>query len=211
MKDPLRSLLALLADTHLLATTFSPLMATASDVRPGAQHVPFTPKSELKELKQKLHAQRTRWEKAHASVVASDIMLLYHFTHLYSLVPCLPTLYVLCGYGTSNFGTYDPREDGTDDWMTYSDFSAAMPVVWKLLETSELLQSHEVPIWAPLSVFSAGLVVWGRAKFASRNDPDAWSPRYLDPFKYELKRMEFACAQQMSATLTLLGSAISTN
>jgi hypothetical protein len=73
------------------------------------------------------------------------------------------------------------------------------------LETSEKLLLEELPIWAPLSVFSAGLVVWARKEFAKDDDFDSLSARSLGLFHKELVRMKFPGAREMSTILANLG------
>lgn len=205
--EPLRDLIPLLADAHLLATCFAPLDLSTPNNPLMSQHIPFSTTSEINELRQKLRLQIRQWTENYAHAISQDILLLYHFLHLYSLVPILPTLFVSSEFIPCDISTNCADEDSVGTWVESPDYSAAVEVAWEILETSELIQTQQVPIWAPLSVFAAGLVVWARTRFAKPDSLTIGTGRSLTAFHRELNRMSLPSASAMAVTLARLGSA----
>jgi hypothetical protein len=212
-EDPLISILSLLADVHLVGTVFGPLDMQASSNQnlvtrsPAGKtvRVPFTPGHEINRLRQKLSDRLVEWKNSHLLSVSKDVALLYHFCCLYSLVPTLPSLFTLSRYARPPLSSSGSDREYSIASQGLPSYRAAMSTVWHILETSERMQSSELPIWAPLSVFSAGLVIWARKKFAMDYDVDSWSARSLHPFQQELAKMKFSGAQDMAAIIANLG------
>lgn len=209
-EDALLDLLSLLSDFYT-ATLFSIPLASLSTAQDGQIYshlglawngIPFTPIYEVHKTMQKLSEELKSWQAAKFDLISNQLKLLYHFCHLVSLVPQLPHLMALSGYSRSSpdLATFD-TEKQTRGSLDLPMYFTASPTSWKLLETSELIPTDELPIWSPLSVFSAGLVIWARMKFTEPKDQEMLSTRSLDPFQIELARMNFPCAEHMSMTL----------
>lgn len=209
-EDALLDLLSLLSDFYT-ATLFSIPLASLSTAQDGQIHsqlgpawngIPFSPVYEVHKMMQRLSKELQSWKAAKFGLISNPLKLLYHFCHLVSLVPQLPHLMALSGYSRSSpdLAASDTEKQKRVS-LGLSMYLNAAPISWQLLETSELLRTDELPIWSPLSVFSAGLVIWARMKFTEPKDQEIISTRSLDPFQIELARMNFPCAENMSMTL----------
>jgi hypothetical protein len=211
-EDSFISILSLLADVHLVTHVFGPLDIQASSIYDSASQfpecqtqVPFTPGHEIQELRQKMSSSLVEWKNSHIESTTNDVLLLYYFCRLYSLVPSLQSLFALSGYAKPSTSIPDGEREKARASAALSSYRNAMSTVWQILGISELMEPKELPIWAPLSVFSAGLVIWACKEFARPDDVDSWSARSLNPFQEELARMNFSGAKEMSVILAKLG------
>lgn len=205
------SILSLLGDIHTTATVLGPFAAEGSATREHQSQngeelgqIPFAPKREMRELNHRLSEGLLKWKRKYLNTATKDVALLYYFCQLFHLVRHKQSLIILSGYyprRTPEFLLERERRRVTKESHAYR---AAVPVAWQLLETSELLPSTARPLWAALSVFSAGLVVWASMTLSIPEDDTAIPPRSLDPFQQELDRMNVPCAREMSATLSRL-------
>lgn len=210
-EDSLISLLLMLADIHLVTNTFSPLSMqhihvceTTGFTAGHMMHIPFTPEHEIRDLRKKLATSLQQWEQIHFDSASKDLLLLYHFCCLYNMLPSLQSLYTLANHARMSWSMYEhtaKKKYHVDDLPSYR---AAMPIVWLILEASELLPSEELPIWSPISVFSAALVIWAIKEFGKDENASQWTARSLSPFQRELTRMKFSGAQEMAAVLSKL-------
>jgi hypothetical protein len=212
-ENPLLAILSLLADAHLVTTVFDPLtiqpsFAHSSSSQPPAAWmttVPFTPRQEIAHLRRKLLENLMEWNNNHSRSAPNDVVLLYHLCHLHTLVPSLQSLFRLSGYVQPTMSASRTQIEVERSSEALSEYCAAIAIAWQILETSEAMQREELPIWAPLSVFSAGLVFWARNEFATEDDVDSRPARSLDLFRAELARMKFSGAREMSTILANLG------
>ena len=205
------SILSLLGDIHTTATVLGPFAAEGSATREyqlqnGEElgHIPFAPKREMRELNHRLSNGLLEWKRKYLNKATKDVALLYHFCHLLHLVGHIQSLLILSGYTPRRTAKSSMERERRRVSKETGVYRAAVPVAWQLLETSELLPLTERPLWAALSVFSAGLVVWASMTLSVSEDDTAIPARSLDPFQQELAQMNVPCAREMSATLSRL-------
>lgn len=211
-EDPLVAILSVLADTHLVTIVFDPLttqppFAQESLPRPAAwmMNAPFNAGHEIVKLRRKLLADLSEWKKDHFNSAPMALLLLYHLCHLHSLVPTFQSLFTLSGYAKSSFSVSGMQREERRASKAFPEYCSAVSTAWQALETSESMALEELPIWAPLSVFSAGLVIWAHKQFTDDEYVDSRSGRSLNPFQKELARMKFSGARDMSNILANLG------
>ena len=65
---------------------------------------------------------------------------------------------------------------------------------------------QECPIWLPLVLFYASLVVWAKVRLSDVGKGKYGSLKLLFPFKLELSKMPWPCCTEMGSTLDLLMS-----
>jgi hypothetical protein len=169
-------------------------------------NVPFTPGHEIKQLRQKLLASLLEWKETHFDYVSKEVLLLYHLCRLHSLVPSLRSLFRVSGYLKPTLGFFDEPKELERILQAVSEYSVASSTAWGMLETSEALPSEQLPIWAPLSLFSAGLVIWAHTAFTGVDGVlDSFPARAVRPFQEELARIKLSGAREMSTILAALG------
>ena len=205
------SILSLLGDVHTTATALGPFAAEGSATRDHQSqnceamgHIPFAPKREMRELNHKLSEGLLEWKRKYINTATKDVALLYYFCQLLHLVGHMQSLIILSGYQPRRTAESSLERERRRVSKEMHVYRAAVPVAWQLLDTSELIPSIERPLWAALSVFSAGLVVWASMKLSGPEDDTITPARSLDPFQQELARMNVPCAGEMSATLSRL-------
>jgi hypothetical protein len=212
-ENPLIAIISMLADAHLVTTVFDPLTTQSTLLNdslsryPAAwmTNTPFTPTHEIGKLRLELLAGVLKWNNNHMNTAPRDVALMYHFCHLYTSVPNLQSLFILSGYAKQPFSISATRREHERASSTLLEYCSAVPIAWKIIETSEAIPRDELPLWAPLSVFSAGLIIWARTAFADDDKFDSSSVRSLTQFKKELARMNFSGAEEMSAIIASLG------
>ena len=199
------SIITLLGDIHTAETVLGPFSAESSSgiedkYSPGAE-IPFTPRREMYDLRQKLLIALQEWKSRYYSVTPKHVVLLYLFCNLLYLVPHLQSLITLSGYPPRRVERGRAERIKMRVMKERHVHRAAVPVAWQILETSEQIPTADLPLWAALSVFSAGLVVWASITLPGKNDSSAIPPRLLASFQKELLRINMPCAMEMATTM----------
>ncbi|KAL3423890.1 hypothetical protein PVAG01_05637 [Phlyctema vagabunda] len=213
------ALIAILGEIHTLSTVFHPMVLiedyenedTRAKAKTGDKHLhnpflPFSPEAESRQAYQKLQKALDLWGRYYLSRVGKDVAAFFHFCKMYLSEPGLPSLPLIVGYSSD-----DPRIDviAFDESKMldseFSDASEALKNAWRILENME--ESAELaPIWYPIVLFYAGLVVWRTINSQAESGLDGLhlSPRVLQLFKTELERMKWPCCKGMAETLEKL-------
>ena len=78
--------------------------------------------------------------------------------------------------------------------------SEAVSSAWSVLKSSEAMEDTHISIWAPLTVFFAGHVIWACILKHGVHE-NCGSFRGLDLSQYEIKRIGMPCCVEMSEVL----------
>ena len=206
--DPLTTLLSTFADAYTAITVFGSLGQHNHSQEPRHLGLPdyhsyllMTPEVELKELIDRLSKRLRLWGKQYIDVIPKDSLLLYYFCQLYLTFPCIPSLMLLSGYGSQVRRGNSAMAEEDKVKANVEEYKDALPIAWRLLELSKNIDDNYLPVWAPLAVFSAGLVVWAESTFRIELGKGGGHVRLLDLFHQELTRMNMPCAQEMAKTV----------
>jgi hypothetical protein len=160
-------LIALLADINTATTVFEPLVElVAADTNNqiisnySNPLLPFSLQNEATQAKKKLHGALDAWHRAYVTIIKPEVLALYYFSRLQLVFPNLQYLPILAGYY--------PRvvRNTTPNSVLYKRIqrnlvgeSEALKYAWLILESCN--SGCEVtPVWFPITVFYASLVVW---------------------------------------------------
>lgn len=167
----------------------------------------FSPPSEYRRVSEQLSGALDRWKERFGSVVGRDELTLYYFCRLYLSCPHLSLLPKLAGYSPAIQTAGVQKELNPLEKTSISDESVQF--AWAVLDHADGRSDADqvlCPIWFPLSVFFAALVVWARTWLHEETLPyDKPSGlKQLMAFKLELDRMPWPCCLEMSSTLDRL-------
>ena len=211
------ALFAILADIHVLNSTFYPLIGSphreSRDSQRQSQtavrdfvspYVPFSITNEHRLVRNKLRRALELWGKSYLALASTEVLVLYHFSHLYLGVGSMQDLPILAGYSprlsSGEFtGTRPPMH--TIDIETIQ-MSEAGDNAWLILEHIK----HDAvmtPTWYPIAVFWAGLVVWYNLRSQVRGRAGG-SRKVLLLFRDELLKMTWPCCEEMANTIYAL-------
>ncbi|KAF7590093.1 hypothetical protein BBP40_003249 [Aspergillus hancockii] len=171
---------------------------------------PFTPLSLRRERQRQqdyLTSALDRWHRHLVGVADKNILALFSFCKLLLCCPDLQLLSRLAGYPvspTSGLPSQDmPLSSGPHQASVSED---AVKHAWKVLDHTNVSKrslDSQLPIWLPISLFSAALVVWQDI----RSHPSIGrygSLKVLGTFIHELNQLPWDCCQVMSSVLQRL-------
>ena len=173
---------------------------------PSNPFIPFAPQTELNRLRSILNSALDNWALQFQSLVAPDILALYHYSRLHLACSDVLDLPRLAGYKpVSGTTTITHRNINISD--------RAVRMAWLVLDSAaerskEMSASSEslCSIWLPICVFHAALVVWAHQSLnsAQQEEERRSSKMLLLAFKVELESMTWPCCPEMAATLERL-------
>ncbi len=206
--DGLLLLMALLSDLLYLRQSFERVShpMTCSD-RAEIRYnpfIPFTPHMERDHMEARLSLALETWDGWFSAETSSEVQALYRYSRMYLSFDRLLTLPSLSGYGGRDPAVTLP------DGLSITD--EAVREAWRVLDsatarTEPTWATRLCPIWLPIVVFHAGLVVWAQHVLYTDTSPryaGNESVRVLQAFKVELDIMPWPCCTEMAATLRRL-------
>jgi hypothetical protein len=164
--------------------------------------VPLTPAAELTRMNNALSSALDTWHDRFRGVVVPEIIAFYYYCRLHLACPRILELPFVAADPTPSRSKFDHQT------MNITD--EAVRNAWLVLDHSaDAVRTCTLetlcPVWLPIVVFHAGLVVWAQQGL---NQPGhsgiSGSVRVLLAFKVELERMPWPCANDMGATLDRL-------
>ena len=187
IEDSILLLVALLSDAIYLHRSLARLADRPEQVNP---FVPLTPFSEHERMHDILSRAFDRWHSTFNT--PQSVMALYHYSRLYLSFPQVATLAHDAGYPSGRV----------------SDLKTTVPEqtlkhAWAILDSAAVSNNEggEIcPVWLPITIFHAGLVVWAKL----RSDDAYGSPRVMLSFVLELQKMSWPCCPKMASTLQTL-------
>ena len=202
-EDALLLLMALLSDLlyarRALGQTFPFATSTNNASTPYNPFGPFSPRLELDRVEEKISGALDQWHKWFHASASPEIMAFYHYCKMYlsfDYLLCLPHLAGYRGGASTPFPTERvplSHKAVRDAWRILD--SAAM---WSQPQSIDQLW----PVWLPIVVFHASLVIWAQLNVNSRrSSAGVASLRILLAFKIELERMPWPCCVAMATTL----------
>ena len=206
-EDGFLLLMAMLSDLQILRRSLHQLLELGGNQRTkGHAHNPFVPLSphtELDRMQSILRSALDRWHDKFRPHVPPEMMSFYHYCKLYATCDQLQMLPYLAGNQTVT-----SRAAITQTKVVISDQSIRH--AWLVLDTAAArskppASDHLCPVWLPIIVFHASLVVWAKQRLDSTEHSSGYgSRRMLVAFKIEIEGMPWPCCQEMAATLERL-------
>ncbi|KAH8815295.1 hypothetical protein F5884DRAFT_172944 [Xylogone sp. PMI_703] len=170
--------------------------------------VPFSAHTELERMESHVLRALDQWYGKFKGSMSPDILALYHYSRLYLSCPAIPVLSQLAEYQPSSASLNGTDLSSSSNEANISDQSVTH--AWALLDIAALCpKSREAlcPVWMPIVVFHASLVVWAKITLGRSSDSNQHgSRRALLAFKVELEKMPWPCCTRMTATLQRLMS-----
>lgn len=187
IEDSILLLVALLSDAIYLHRSLARL---ADRPKQGNPFVPLSPFSEHERMYDILSRAFNRWHTTFSA--PQSVMALYHYSRLYLSFPEVTTLAHHAGYPSGRV----------------SDLKTTVPEqtlkhAWAILDTAAASDNKGgkiCPVWLPVTIFHAGLVVWAKL----HSDEAYGSPRIMLSFVVELQKMRWPCCSKMASTLQAL-------
>ncbi|KAK5049567.1 hypothetical protein LTR84_004496 [Exophiala bonariae] len=159
---------------------------------------PTLPHSEYGRMVDQLSIALDKWELTFRIGRSPNDLALYFCCRLYISCPELTLLPRLAGYapvvqrmGLSNGPETIETIELSDDSIGYA---------WSVLDNT----CDPYPIWSPVIVFLAALVVWTNITCPKTSSARTGSLKQILPFKLELDQMPWPCCSEMSLTLNRL-------
>ncbi|KAL6241048.1 hypothetical protein RBB50_011951 [Rhinocladiella similis] len=210
-------LMAIMSDLVYIQRALGPFASSshrspsAGQIIPTKHFIPLSPQSEINKMHDTLSRALDKWIRHFQSHVSSDIMAFYFYIRLHLCCQRILDLPRMAGYGL----TVDaPR--ATTHPPDVSDQAAGL--AWQVLDSAVARNATSAsealcPIWLPIVVFHASLVVWAHQKSHDALDGRTYSSRrVLTAFKVELEAMPWPCCPTMVATLErLMASGVAHN
>lgn len=204
--DALLLLVAILSDMLFIRRSLKRIVDVDlyRDTRPPGRisnpFVPLTPQTELDGMHSALGCALDRWHDRFQSCVPPEIMAFYHYCRLFLSCAELLDLPRIAGYKPlSTPSTAIQQHIIVPDQV--------IRMAWLILDNAaERVKSPAsdtmCPVWLPIMVFHAGLVVWAHQRFSDHQGAgNIGSARVLVAFKVELESMPWSCCPGMAATL----------
>lgn len=204
-EDNLLLLMAVMAD--LLHVRHSLGQVVQSAETKGAKvcqnpFAPFSPRMELDRMEAQLSLALDKWHRWFHADASPENLALYHYARMYLSFHQLLSLPFIAGY------------TGRQQPMALSSIVSipdeAVRQAWRVLDSAaarsqQSQTDHLCPIWLPIAVFHAGLVVWAQHSLCGAQLGAGYgSARVLLAFKIELDGMPWPCCVEMAATLARL-------
>ncbi len=204
--DALLLLIAMLSDLLIVRRSLSTLVnllrgaPTPHQRLAGNPFVPLTPQAELGRLQNLLRSALDKWSQQFEPFMTPEVMAFSHYCKLHLSCPEILQLPRLSGYETlsDKMTTVQYDIDVSED---------ALCMAWLVLDRAAERNASEslCPIWLPICVFHAALVVWAHQSFnEAQKCGERRSKRMLLAFKVELEKMPWPCCAEMGTTLERL-------
>ena len=201
-------LTVILAEINTATTVFHPFQELPAVNRNGRTpkkylnpHLPFSLNNETNQAKTKLNRALDAWHQAYSQIIEPETLVLFYFCKLQLLFPNLQNLPILAGYPprvarntTSTMLLYNRIEQDLKTTGTN-----ALEYAWLIIEACN--SGNEVaPVWVPIAVFYASLVVWGMITLDGEKRT-LGSLKVLAVFKMELEGIKWPCCRVMADVL----------
>lgn len=201
--DALVLLMAVLSDLLYLRRSIGQVVRMATFTNKPAPrenpNFPLSSHTELERMEYVLSHALDRWHLQFHTCAAPEIMAFYHYCRMYHACDRLLDLPSLAGHGEMN-----SQPPPNVDFLVPSE---TVRQAWLVLDSASMRSQQQsgdplCPIWLPIIVFHAGLVVWAEHSFGREKRNGTYGgAKILLPFKIELDRMPWPCCRQMGATL----------
>ena len=201
-------LTTILAEINTVLTVFHPFeeLATVNligrEPRPYLDpHLPFSLNNETTQAKRKLNGALDSWYNAYSQIIDPEILVLFYYCKLQLVFPNLQSLPILAGYPPRVARNTIPTSVlykwiEQDLKKTGSD---ALKNAWLIIEARNS-GNEAAPVWVPIAVFHAGLVVWSMI-ILDGETRSRGSLKVLAVFKMELEGMKWPCCRVMADVL----------
>lgn len=164
--------------------------------------VPLSPHTETYRMQNIISSALDRWYSKFNTLSSPGMMAFYYYCRLYLSCPQILGLPHVVDYRGIDSVT------GLSGLTAISDQSVQH--AWRILDDAAARPKSDLlcPLWLPIFVFHAGLVVWAKQQLDTTQDPNGYgSNRILLPFKVELEGMPWPCCKEMAETLARLMAA----
>lgn len=205
--DAVLLLTAILSDLLFIQRSLGRIINLANDsavIRdPDKPHPPLSPRSELRRMHNTLSTALQRWGERFATQAPSEVLAFFHYCRLHLLYPRLLELPRIAGYGPLSKAQISQHNPPAVP-------ASATSTAWLILDKATARTRSDAtlcPIWLPIAVFHAGLVVWAGRHLSGgsgSNEGVQGSAMMLVPFRIELETMNWPCCRDMAATLDRL-------
>ena len=213
--DAILLLFALISESICLRRSLAVFLPSETlQVSSGAEemlrnpHIPFAVNTEFTRMDSRIALGLTRWAARFTTSVSSDVLAFFHFCQLYRSCPDISRLPRLAGY--KPFATTEAAAPCLDGQIGEIDISEnTVGHAWLVLDhaaTKTLSAGDISPMWLPIVLFYAGLVIWARARLGELKKEKYGSLKLLLVFKLELEKLPWPCCAEMAATLDRLMS-----
>lgn len=204
--DAFLILLAIISDILCIHRSLYRILSLSESQQNTSVHlpnpfVPLTPAAELTRMTKALSLALNVWSDRFHGLMVPEIMAFYHYCRLHLACPQILELPFLAGYT-------DPAPNFDHQPIVITD--EAVRNAWLVLDHSADALSTRTPdtlcpVWLPVVVFHAALVVWAQQSLSELGQNGiSGSVRVLLAFKFELERMSWPCSKSMAATLERL-------
>lgn len=169
-------------------------------IEPLKHSVPLSPHSEVQQMFEMLSAALGTWVDHFQPHVSSNVMAFYFYGRLHLSCRKILDLPSAAGYNSTTV-----PQQATAVISTVSDHDISL--AWKILDSVDTRSSSAAlcPIWLPIVIFHASLVVWAHQEsLRIRKDASYSSRKMLIAFKIELESMPWPCCPEMVVTLERL-------
>ena len=185
---------------HELSHEETPRLPTRSDHPPDPV---LSSASESERMIESLSESLDKWYLMFASGSRQHLSLFY-FCKLYLACPEIDWLPNAAGYPPGKSQQYEAISMPLHG---ISISGAAVDYSWEILEhndTTDTTVQTYCPIWRPLVVFLAALVIWAKIQQDSRQGRIGGRLKQLRAFRLELDQMSWPCCHEMSFVLDRL-------
>lgn len=161
----------------------------------------LSPESEYSRMSECINNFLDRWQEKFASKEGRRYLALYYFCRLCVECPHVSHLPGLAGYPPSRTGSIPPYTMSLNE-ISISD--RAVDFAWATVEHigfSEEDRGSIRPIWEPLIVFLAALVVWAKKQRSTRSSGGDYRRKELLVYKLELEKMAWPCCKEMASSI----------
>lgn len=210
--NPLLLLVAILSDTICIQRALtSGLSRDHRAPRPTILSYPNTlfqnsppalsPESEYSRMSECINNFLDKWQERFASKEGRRYLTLYYFCRLCVECPHVSHLPGLVGYPPNRAASIPPYTMSLDA-IEISD--RAVDFAWAIVEHigfSEEDRGSVRPIWEPLIVFLAALVVWAKKQRSPRLDSGDYRRKELLVYKLELEQISWPCCKEMASSI----------
>jgi hypothetical protein len=201
-------LTAILAEINTATTIFHPFeeLAAFNDngqtpVKYQNPHLPFSLTNETSLAKRKLSRALDSWHQHYSMIIDPELLVLFYFCKLQLVFPNLQNLPILAGYPprvTRNTTPISVLYKRIEKDLKTSG-ADALKYAWLVIEAINS-KNDVAPVWVPIAVFHASLVVWSMI-ILDGETRSRGSLKVLAVFRMELEGMKWPCCRVMADVL----------
>ena len=201
--DALLLLMAVVSDLIYLRGSLGQVVHKAASAKKQSARrnpfIPLSPHHELERIENVLSLALDKWHGRFSACLSPELAAFYHYCRMYIACDQLLNLSHSAGYNNTKSNLSSSNESSVSD--------KAVRHAWLVLDNAAarsqpLSEAGLCPMWLPINVFHAGLVVWAKQSLGrGRHEEEYGSAQMLLSFKLELDGMPWPCCREMSATL----------